>query len=392
MLNMAKASSRTVSVNGLSTPDWKIIQPGMKPVKYQGIARDYDRLLWDALYYVHYEVSDKQRATSFVKWASQNLGKREASDLKKLKDYWFSVHGKYTYCWSRGVGLTDQLQEQIKTYYAETLKPALIEVLEAERQAKQHAEVESLKPVVSIQERMREQVRDFISKWDGEIDLLQAGTMRIEKFDPHTDIKISNTIKPAHAKIIRDIYAVDYQEAQELVAGKDSELLEGFAHLSTMRQRKAYLAIFDKIITACDTIISEGKAQRKPKARKSVSKDKLVSKLKYKPSDPTLGVSSINPLNIIESNELWVYNTKNRKLMYFVADEHQGPLTVKGTGIDGFCPINSKQKTIRKPEETIKGSDKLSKAKIRKLFDSLTTTDTAVNGRVNEHCIILKAF
>ena len=389
---MAKPRSRTISANGLSIPDWKIIQPGMQPVKVQGIPRDYDRLLWDALYYVHYEVSDKQRTASFVKWASQNIDKKEATNLKKLKDYWFNVHGKYTYCWSRGAGLTEDLQDRLKSYYAETLKPVLAELIEAERLAKIQTDKDKDKPVISIQARMRDQVRDFIGKWDGEIDLLQSGTMRLEKFDPHLDMKLSSTIKPAQAKMIRDIYMPDYQEAQSLVAGKDEELLEGFSHLNTARQRKAYLAIFDKIITACDAFISEGKAQRKPRMPKSISKDKLVAKLKYKPSEPTLGVSSVNPLNIIGSQELWVYNTKNRKLMYFVADEHQGPLTVKGTGIDGFCPIKSKQKTIRKPEETIKGSDKLSKAKFRKLFDSLTTTDTTVNGRVNEHCIIIKAL
>lgn len=389
---MAKAKTRNISANGLTLPDWKIVQPGMKPVKTRGVTRDYDRLLWEALYYVHYEIGEKQKAASFVKWASQNIGKTEATQLKKLKDYWFSTYGKYTYCWSRGVGLTDDLQERLKAYYAETLKPAVVEALEEERLAKIEDDKEKDKPVISIQDRMRDQVRNFIGKWDGEIDLLQAGTMRLEKFDPHHDMKLSETIKPAHAKIIRDIYQKDHEEAQALVAGKDQELLEGFSHLHTARKRKAYLAIFDKILTACDAIISEGKAQRKPKVRKAPSKDKLVAKLKYKPSDPTLGISSINPLSIIESNELWVYNTKNRKLMYFVADEHQGPLTVKGTSIDGFCAIKSKQKTIRKPEETIKGSDKLTKTKFRKLFDGLTTTDTTVNGRVNEHCIIIKAF
>jgi hypothetical protein len=389
---MAKAKTRNISVNGLTRPDWRIIQPGMKPVKVNGISREYDRLLWDALYYVHYEISEKQRAASFVKWAAENIGKSEAADLKKIKDYWFSVLGKYTYCWSKGTGLTAELEQSILSYYTEKLKPAIAEAIKAEQIAKQKADKDSLKPVVSIQDRMREQVRDFIGKWDGEIDLLVAGTMRIEKFDPHTDIKISNTIKPAHAKMIRAIYEKDHAEALALVAGKNDELQESFSHLHTVRQRKAYLAIFDKILNACDAVISEGKAQRKPKMRKAPSKDKLVAKLKYQPSEPSLGISSINPLNILQSNELWVYNTKNRKLMYFVADEMLGPLTVKGTSIDGYDPVRSTQKTVRKPEETIKGSDKLSKTKFRKLFDSLTTTDTAVNGRVNEYCVVIKAF
>jgi hypothetical protein len=68
-----------------------------------------------------------------------------------------------------------------------------------------------------------------------------------------------------------------------------------------------------------------------------------------------------------------------------------GGLGVKGTSLVGFDTNKSSQKTIRKPE-VLKGADKLARTKFEKLYNDLSTTDTAINGRINEHCIIIKAF
>ena len=113
--------------------------------------------------------------------------------------------------------------------------------------------------------------------------------------------------------------------------------------------------------------------------------------MKYKESEPTIGLASINPISILEANELWVYNTKNRKLMHYVAEPMVGGLGVKGTSLVGFDAKKSTQKTIRKPE-VLKGADKLARTKFEKLYTELTTTDTACNGRINEHCILIKVF
>ena len=69
----------------------------------------------------------------------------------------------------------------------------------------------------------------------------------------------------------------------------------------------------------------------------------------------------------------------------------RGGFSVKGTTIGGFIEDQSLQKTLRKPQEQIKlftGT----RAKAVKEFGLLKTTETKLNGRFNEHCIILKAF
>jgi len=133
----------------------------------------------------------------------------------------------------------------------------------------------------------------------------------------------------------------------------------------------------------------EAKANRKPKARKAQPKDKIVAKLKYMKSNEPLKLVSINPTDIIGAKELWIFNTKTRKLGKYVAAEYQD-LGVKGTTITGFSEMLSVQKTVRKPEEKLKEFKAAGKVQLRKFLDTINATDTMMNGRINEDTILLK--
>jgi hypothetical protein len=67
-------------------------------------------------------------------------------------------------------------------------------------------------------------------------------------------------------------------------------------------------------------------------------------------------------------------------------------LSVKGTTIVGFDAATSTQKTIRKPEVLLKGADKLARTKIDKLYKEVNASETKMNGRLNEHTLLLKVF
>jgi hypothetical protein len=66
-------------------------------------------------------------------------------------------------------------------------------------------------------------------------------------------------------------------------------------------------------------------------------------------------------------------------------------LSIKGTSIVGYDPKKSLQKTVRKPE-ILKGANKLSRTKIQKQFDDIRATETEMNGRLNEHIILVSTF
>ena len=133
----------------------------------------------------------------------------------------------------------------------------------------------------------------------------------------------------------------------------------------------------------------EAKVNRKPRKAKIVPKDKIVAKLKFKKTDEPLKLVSINPADIIGSKELWIFNTKTRKLGKYVANEYMD-LGVKGTTITGFNEHTSIQKTIRKPDEKLKEFKAAGKVQLRKFLEDINATDTKMNGRINEETILLK--
>jgi len=381
---MAK-NKTTFSAQGIKVPDYKIIKSDMKPVSIGGFKRDYNRLMIEALWYTHQEVPKKTLKAEFLKFAA-TIDRDKAKELKRVPDYAFQTFGKYAYVRNKGAELSEE--------HTVAITLGIDKLLELHPHVEE--EPEETKPdvkVVSIQERMRQQVSELCGQWDGYLDDWRDGEFDLKKFDPYKEMIVHQpAIKPAHAKIIQQMYEAEYAEAQELVAWEDEDIKEAYSQFTGRAQeRKNFLKFYELIMTATSTLINTGKANRKPRTKKAPSKDKLVAKVKYRESDPAIGLASINPVSILEANELWIYNTKNRKLMHYVAEPMVGGLGVKGTSLVGFDAKKSTQKTIRKPE-ILKGADKLARTKFEKLYNELTTTDTGCNGRLNEHCILIKVF
>ena len=215
-----------------------------------------------------------------------------------------------------------------------------------------------------------------------------------ENFDPKA-FKVLNLlkgkdVKAAHARIIKNLYARDLAELEELASGNaDEQLKEAYSH-RTKKQIRNLIAFYQEISSACDMLAQEAKVNRAPRAKKSQPKEKIVAKLKYMKSCEPLKLVSINPTDIIGAKEVWTYNTKSRKLGRYIAEEYK-ELGVKGASITGFNETTSVQKTLRKPEEKLKEFKAAGKIQLRKFLDEINATDTRLNGRLNEEIIILKA-
>ncbi len=243
--------------------------------------------------------------------------------------------------------------------------------------------------VVSIQERVRESSLGMTEEIESAIESFQLDP---EAFDPK-QFKVLNLLKgkqakAAHARIIRDFYTRNYEELQEAALGKDEQLKEGYSHLSKA-QLKKLIAFYSEIISACDMLMQEAKVNRKPRKTKTVSKDKIVAKLKYMKQDDKLKVVSVNPADIVGAKELWIFNTKTRKLGKYIAAEFND-LGVKGTSITGYDEHKSVQKTLRKPEEQLKEFKAAGKVALRKFLEDIKAVDIKLNGRINEDTLLLK--
>lgn len=385
-----KAAGGGISLMG-SVPNWSQIQPGMNPIKFAGREKDYKRLLWEAEYYVHYEIAVSSLQSAYIKYCEKEFDKKGAALLKKLPDYELTTPGKWAYMALKGVGLEESTKLWLSNKYKELLEK-VPSIVQAEKEKAAVKEQKASLPQLSIQDRMREQVSDLCAEWDHLLDEFCSNRLSVADFNPHSNMQSykGNMIKPAHAKIIRELYESQRREAEEVVEWKDEQIKEGYAYM-TAKMRKDYLAFFEKIMTACDTYINTGKATRKTRKPKPVNKEKKISKIKYQVSEPKLGIASINPMQILDATTLWVYNTKTRKLGMYVAEDHHN-LSAKGTTLIGFNESKSVCKTVRKPEVLLKGIDKLPRTKIQKLFDEINATETKLNGRLNEQTILLKVF
>jgi hypothetical protein len=241
----------------------------------------------------------------------------------------------------------------------------------------------------SIQDRLREAAARMTDEIE---DAIEAFSQDPEAFDPKA-FKLLNLlrgkgVKAAHARMIKDFYVRQNDEYQEALTGKCEQLKEGYSHLSKKNLKK--IADFHaEIIAACEMLMQEAKVNKKPRAKKPTDKAKVVAKLKYLKQDDKLKLVSVNPQDIVGAKELWVFNTKTRKLGKYVAAEYQ-ELGVKGTTITGFDENQSVQKTLRKPEEQLKEFKAAGKVALRKFLEDIKAVDIKLNGRTNEDTVLLK--
>ena len=363
---------------------------------------------WKAHYYTHYEVESKEWLTRCKGYIKNRYDKNIVSAINKLPDW--KVGGKSH--WACAAYLLDnELGELVPEGHVKGLDKWILELAEegAAIVEEKKAEEKTKKNVhvPTIQERIAEQAQaacEDIEEW------LEGFITDKKKFDPKGFDFVThfarNKVSQAHARKIKGYYAGELAEAQliqklptpgEINRCKDEheadmlqQLREGYSHL-TKKDAAAYLEALETLHGACDMIIDASKATRKPRKKAPPSKEKLIAKVKYLEREDKLQLVSVNPLDLIDAKEVWVYNIKTRKLGKYVAEDHT-TIQVKGTTLTFFDEKHSIQKTLRKPDETLKAFKKAGKVQLRKFMDEIKTTDIKLNGRLNSDTIILKCI
>ena len=369
-----------------SSPTWDNVESmdANQFLKHWHSAMDFYRL----------DFNGKDLKPAVIKWMTTiGCTKEDVAAFKKTKDNRCSTTmGAIASCLLRGMPAVRADFNQGRDTAA-WLREAITETIEAGKNdidAEAVAEVKSTVPVVSIQDRVRESAYKMTDELEDAIESFQTDP---ENFDPKA-FKVLNLlkgkeVKAAHARLIKTLYSSDLAELELLASGQaDEQLKEGYSH-RTKKQIRNLIAFYQEIMSACDMLAQEAKVNRKPRKAKVVPKDKIVAKLKYKKSDEPLKLVSISPADIVGAKELWIFNTKTRKLGRYVADEYKD-LGVKGTTITGFNEFKSICKTLRKPEEKLKEFKAAGKVQLRKFLEDINATDTRMNGRINEETILLR--
>ena len=269
----------------------------------------------------------------------------------------------------------------------------------------------------TIQERIATRVNEICDPVEIWLDRFNNNP---DRFNPDT-LKLVPLFKKekvggVHARKIQERYEEQYKEFKDLLKlrkknlkfkeledeedydSDERQLLEAYEDLNDDLILK-FIKAFDNIFEACDYMISIANANRKPRKKKEKSPEQLVAKMQYKKEDSKLELKSIDPAEIIYAEELWVYNTKTRKLGHYVAKtlDPRGlnrpgtGLMVKGTSIKGFNEEASVQKTLRKPEKQLEEFTNSGPKKVLEFYDAIKTMGIKLNGRINTEVLLLRA-
>lgn len=340
--------------------------------------------------FFHFNVDTKECVAIIKTHVKKVFNKEKAKVILKNKEYKFAKAHIAGYChWiAEGKDAPQDSINWMEGYFDELYDKGLsiVEEVKAEEAAKPKNVY-----VPSIQERIKEASGNIIAHIEDEVDKFLEDPKAFKKFDVVKFFR-AKQVNQAHARHIRAFYEGilgEYLILQKPASEQDEQLREGYTHLGKAEVKKG-IELFQGIVGACDLITAESKATRKTRSPKPKSADKLVAKMKYCKSDEKYKVASINPADIIGCKELWIFNTKTRKIGKYIANEHD-TLQVKGTTLQFFNEKESVAKTLRKPEQQLAEFNKSGKVQIRKFLSNIKGVETRLNGRFNNDTVILKA-
>ena len=346
-------------------------------------SEDFDHHMRKSFYYYNYYYNQKDCKKYVVEW----LKKTAEFTKEEIKAYERSPDRatEMTVCslimaHRQGMPLLPEHIAYIDTAIERAIGLAEDEVVEVAVEEKPKAYVPT------IQDRLNEKTSETIGELEGHYD--EFITNPKYQFKPY-DFLVANNVPQSQLTKYEVLFQARFDELKGAYEKADEQLVEGYSHMKAAEFKRVF-AFIDQILNDIIQYRGVKKATKKVRAPRSVSKEKVVSKLKYSKEDKTLKLVSINPADIIGAQELWVYNTKTRKLGKYVADSIQGPLNVKGTTITGFDQFKSVTKTLRKPDEKLREFAKASKVQLRKFIEDIKATETKLNGRINTETVLLR--
>ena len=249
-------------------------------------------------------------------------------------------------------------------------------------------EVKEEKSKFNIQERMAEKTSEFLGEFEGRFD----DFMTEFKGEPKlVELMTQMNVPAVQVKTVQEFINKKIAEFEEINSSKDSQVLEAYKHLGK-RQVTAIVKWWTQALSDANSYNVVKKAAKAPRKKKAVLPEKVVAKLKYAKEFKELSLKSADPTTILTAQELWVYNTKTRKLGIYIVDQYAGALTVKNSSILGFDATASVQKTLRKPKDQLKDFSANGKPAAKKWFKGIRSTEIKLNGRISTDIVLLKVY
>jgi len=253
------------------------------------------------------------------------------------------------------------------------------------------------KPKVDIQARMQAQTSEYLVDVRDIIDCTIEGI----KVESVYDFCKEHNIPGAYcSKLLPECETLKYEYTTSLESRKikseerteeQQDLYEAF-ECYTAKEMKAFITIHDQAISDIKRWSKIKQGEKKARKPRAMSVERMIKKLQYKKQDSKYKLQSIDPILIPRCQQIWVFNTKTRKLAQYNAISRNGIL-IKGTTLKDFDTGASVSKTVRKPEQILsKIITTDGKIALRNMWDSIKTLETKANGRINSDTILLKVL
>lgn len=239
---------------------------------------------------------------------------------------------------------------------------------------------------VSIQDRIRQKTDEIIGEMEGLVD--DFGIRGNHKDMNAYQWMVDHEVKSIHCNAIIEHFQRQAAEVYVAATGKDRQLAEGYAPYGK-KGIMNLLHCYAAIVKDAERLSQNASKARKPRKRKPPSFEKMVAKINYKERDDSLKLVSVDPVKIIGAEQLWVYNTKTRKLGVYNALDAAG-LIVKGSTIKNFGSDSSICKTLRKPEDVLPTVVTGGKVTLRRVMDKIKAKPAKLTGRINKDTILLR--
>ena len=253
------------------------------------------------------------------------------------------------------------------------------------------------RPKVDIQAKIKEHTQNYF------IDIREIIDMQAnkEKVESVFDFCKENNIAGTYCSKLNDLVKQYKHEPnvglqarnikQEDRTEEQQDLYEAYHGYAT-KELQQMLTVYDQAIDDIQRWSKIKQGEKKARKPRAISVERMIKKLQYKQADERYKLQSIDPILIPRCQMVWVFNTKTRKLTQYNAVGRNG-IMVKGTTLKDYDTDMSVSKTVRKPDQVLsKLLNTDGKIAMRNIWNTLTTTETKANGRINADTIILKVI
>ena len=348
---------------------------------------EFDVRLRNSFRYYNYFYSNRELRPEFNSWlAGSNL-----VDADTLRAYLKSPDSltpitvaALVRAHRKGMPMRDRFRDHIKNTVLSIVNRAALGTAPAETE-KEKPKAAAKQP--TIQDRLREIAEGHIAHIESFEDQLESDAVTFDAYGYFHE----KTATQGAVVAVGKFFQPHFEEISAAARGEDEQLKEGYRKWTKARFKR-YIAFYTALFADIEKYQQHKTVVRKPRVKRAPSKEKLVARVKYMKQDAVLKLTSINPADIVGASQLWVFNTRTRKLGVYVADSLQGPLSIKGTSIVGFDEAASVNKTVRKPADALRDFFKATKPALKKFLSTIKSTESKLTGRLNEDTVLLKVL